>query len=350
MQTLKPFLVSYAVTRECNLKCKHCYSDALEGRAADELSTEEAKRVLDEVAGWGVKLLILDGGEPLCRKDFFDLISYASSKGLRVVIGSNGTLIDYETAIKLRKSGVQAVAISIDGAQRETHDQFRGVEGSFNKAMEGVKACREAGLPFQFNVVIRRSVLKEISDIIQMAVNAGANAIEFFDLVAVKRVKERCPEELLSVDERMRVMEWLAEAQRDCPIIIRVPACPMYPLLLKSKNIQPTKFPESLIYRIPYYEKGCAAGIPNGYLTILPNGDVIPCMLLQIKVGNVRERSLRELWCEAPLFARLRNRSLLQGACGNCEHKSVCAGCRGRAYEEKGDVLAEDPGCWIKKV
>ncbi len=346
--TPPPFLLSYALTRRCNLRCKHCYSDASETFAPDELSTEEAATLIEELAKWGIRLLILDGGEPLCRDDFFEIVGFASSRGLRVVVGSNGTLIDESAALKMRKVGVQAVAISIDGAKPETHDAFRGEEGSFMKAMEGVKACRKAGLPFQFNTVIRRSTLNEIPAILKMAVDSGATAAEFFDLIQVRRVKERCVEDILTVNERRQVMNWLAEAQSSCPILIRVPACPMYPLILKEKNISPTDLPASHLHRIPYYQRGCAAGMPSGYLTILPNGDLIPCMLLQTRLGNVRKDKLAEVWDNSPTLHKLRSRSLLKGVCGRCIHREVCAGCRGRAYEESGDLLAPDPGCWLR--
>ena len=254
--TPPPFLVSYAITQECNLKCRHCYSDASDEPAPDELSSQESRRLLDELADWGIRLLIFDGGEPLCREDFYEIASYASAKGLRVVVGSNATLIDAAAAVKMQTAVVQAVAISIDGAKPETHDRFRGEEGAFSKALNGAKACKEAGLPFQFNVVIRKRSLPEVPDILQLAVDSGAIAAEFFDLVQVKRVKQQCAEEVLSVDERRKVMEWLAEAQTDCPIMIRVPACPMYPIILKQKNIQPKKFPANLLHRIPYYDRG----------------------------------------------------------------------------------------------
>lgn len=267
----QPYLISYAVTRKCNLKCKHCYSEATEEAAPDELSTEETKRLLDEIVEWGIKLLIFDGGEPLCRDDFFDIAKYASTKGLRVAIGSNGTLIDKDVAERLKSSGIMAVQISIDGADAQTHDWFRGKEGSFNKALEGAKACKAAGLPFQFGMTIRRSTLNQIPDMLKLAIESGAIAAEFFDLVQVQRVKKEIPNEVLSPNERKEVMEWLAEAQKNCPIIIRVPGCPMYTLILQEKDVQPKHFPSNLLKRIPYYGRGCAAGMPNGYLTILPN-------------------------------------------------------------------------------
>jgi radical SAM protein with 4Fe4S-binding SPASM domain len=342
-----PYLVSYAITRKCNLKCKHCYSDARDVQAPDELSIVEAKGLLDDLAGWGIRLLIFDGGEPLCRDDFFEIAKYASEKGIRTVVGSNGVLIDVKVANKMKDCGVQMVQIAVDGAKPETHDSFRGVEGAFRKTMQAVEACKKVGLPFQFGMGIRKHSLPEIPDMLRLAVESGANAAEFFDLVQVPRVKENCPEEVLSRIERKNIMEWLAEAQTDSPVVIRVPGCPMYPLILKERKIQPKRFPAHLLQRIPYYQRGCAAGMPNGYLTILPNGDVIPCMLLQTRLGNIREKSIINIWDESPILSKLRMRSLLEGACGRCPHRDVCTGCRGRAYEETGNIMASDPGCWF---
>jgi radical SAM protein with 4Fe4S-binding SPASM domain len=251
-----------------------------------------------------------------------------------------------DIAKQLKSSGIMAVQISIDGAKAQTHDWFRGEDSSFNKAIEGAKACKASGLPFQFGMTIRRGTLNEIPDMLKLAVDSEATAAEFFDLVQVQRVKKEIPNEVLTPEERKEVMEWLAEAQKDCPIIIRVPGCPMYTLILQEKNIQPKHFPADLLKRIPYYGRGCAAGMPNGYLTILPNGDVIPCMLLQVKLGNVRKESITQIWNNSQVLLRLRNRNLLEGECGRCTYKDKCAGCRGRAYEETGNMLATDMGCW----
>ncbi len=342
-----PHLLSYAVTKKCNLACKHCYSDAGDEAAPDELSIGEAKSVLDDIADWGVKLLIFDGGEPLCRDDFFDIAAHASSRGLRVVIGTNGTLVDADAVKQLRASRVMGVQISIDGADATTHDSFRGQEGAFEKALRGAEACRKGSLPFQFGMTIRRSVLNQIPQMLRLAVECGANAAEFFDLIQVPRVKREIPAEVLTPDERREVMEWLAEAQEDCPVIIRVPGCPMYPLILQEKSIQPKHFPADLLKRIPYYGRGCAAGMPHGYITVLPNGDMIPCMLLHVKLGNVREKTITQVWDDSDILAALRNRELLEGECGHCVYRDECAGCRGRAYEETGNMLAADPGCWL---
>jgi radical SAM protein with 4Fe4S-binding SPASM domain len=302
---------------------------------------------MDDLADWGVGLLIIDGGEPLCRDDLVDIVKRASSKGLRTTLGTNGTLIDQTTAKKLREAGVMAVAISVDGADAQTHDSFRGISGTFQQTMKGIAACRSAGLPFQLNTVIRKENLPQLEDSLRLAIDCGANAVEFFDLVAAGRAKQECKSQILDPPERQRVMEWLAQSQRDCPIIIRVPACPMYPLLLQQKHVQPKHFPAEMLHRIPYYRRGCAAGMPMGYVLVRANGEVNPCMVFQINLGSVREQGIASIWENSPVLAELRKKDSLKGRCGDCAYKVTCSGCRGRAYEETGDMMATDPGCWF---
>ena len=347
MQIQPPFIVSYSITTKCNLKCKHCYSSSVDQPAPDELSTEEAFQLMDDLSKWGVGLLVIDGGEPLCREDMLDVVEYASKKGIRTTVGSNGTLIDEVMAKKMLQAGVKAVAISVDAADAETHDSFRGMSGAFEQALRGAEACRTAGLPFQFNMVIRKETLPQLGDMLQLAVDHGANAAELFDLVVAGRAKEECQEQVLSLDERKWAMEWLAQAQEDCPIVIRVPGCPMYPLILQQQKIQPKHLPVEMLQRIPYYGRGCAAGMPRGYIMVQCNGEVNPCMLLQVNLGNIREQGIISIWQNSPILAELRRRELLKGECGDCSYKVTCSGCRGRAYEETGDIMAADLGCWL---
>ena len=183
MQVGPPFIVSYSITTKCNLRCKHCYSDSVEA-APDELSTEEALRFMDDLSRWGIRLLVIDGGEPLCRPDVLDIVKYASSKGIRTTVGSNGTLIDEAMARKMLDAGVKAVAISVDAADANTHDSFRGMTGAFEQTIRGMEACRATGLPFQLNMVIRKETMSQLDDMLRLAVESGANAAELFDLVA----------------------------------------------------------------------------------------------------------------------------------------------------------------------
>ncbi|NWF77960.1 MAG: SPASM domain-containing protein [Chloroflexi bacterium] len=186
-----------------------------------------------------------------------------------------------------------------------------------------------------------------MENLLRMAVDCRADAAEFFDLVVAGRAKDECKEQVLSNDERRQAMEWLAQSQEDCPIVIRVPGCPMYPLLLQEKQIKPKHFAPEMLRRVPYYGRGCAAGMPMGYVMVQCNGEVNPCMLLQVNLGNIREKSIVSIWENSPALAQLRRRELLKGECGECSYKMTCSGCRGRAYEETGDMMATDPGCWL---
>ena len=176
-----PFLVSYRITTKCNLKCKHCFAEATEERAHDELSTEEAFRLIDDLAKWGIGLLLLSGGEPLCREDFLEIANYATKKGIKTGVGSNGTLIDVTMARKMKEAGIKTVGISIDGADARAHDSLRG-EGSFYRALGGASACKTEGLPFQFNMVIRKDTISQIEGMLKLAIDSEAAAVEFFDL------------------------------------------------------------------------------------------------------------------------------------------------------------------------
>ena len=196
-------------------------------------------------------------------------------------------------------------------------------------------------------MVIRKDNLSQLEDMLRLAVDSGANAAEVFDLVAAGRAKDECKELVLSLEERKVVMERLARAQEDYPIVIRVPGCPMYPLILQERNIKPKHFPAEMLRRIPYYGRGCAAGMSMGYVMVLSNGEVNPCMLLQVNLGNIREQSIMSIWESSPILTKLRQRDLLKGECGVCNYRFLCSGCRGRAYEETGDMMATDPGCWL---
>jgi len=347
MSVQPPFMVSYSITTKCNLKCKHCYSESVEEPSPDELSTEEAFEVIDQIAYMGVFLLILDGGEPLKREDFLEIARHGNEKGLVTVVGSNGTFIDRDTAKNMKDAGVRSVAISLDGATPEVHDSFRGEEGAFRKALEGAQACKTVGLPIQFGMVIRKPNLHQIPEMLKINDEFDTQAAEFFDLILSGRAKKEIAGEALSNEEREGIMNWLAEKQADYRVPIRVVACPMYTLLLQEKKIKPKCFDKDLLNRIPYYGRGCAAGVPMGYLVIRANGDIHPCMLLQINLGNTRKDKIASIWEESPVLRELRTRDKLKGYCKDCQHRDVCAGCRGRAYEETNDFMETDPGCWF---
>lgn len=331
-----PVLVSFGITRECDLKCLHCYSDSGE-KDTNELTTEEAKVVIGHVSELGAKLIILDGGEPTLRGDLLELIRYSAKMGLKTVIGSHGLLLTKDFVKRLKYAGCQGVAISLDGATAKAHDEWRGMDGSWSGAIEGAKNCASMGLSFQFAPVLHSRNYDHLTGIVNYACQLNSDAVEIFDFVPAGRGK-RHPEYELNTEQRKKVIEDIIRLQRASDLVFRVIALPQYWVMVEKT------VPEDEIL-MKFVRSCCAAG--TRYITILPNGDVIPCMLLPVVVGNVRERSLIEIWRESSVLKALRDRNNLKGKCGICKYRTTCAGARCKAYEKTGDILAEDPTCWF---
>jgi len=340
MKTAAPTLVSFAVTRECNLKCKHCYSQSVDSPHPNELNTAEAKRLISEIAEAGARILILDGGEPLMRPDIFELVHHSRSTGLTTVMGTNATLITAEVAAKLVEADIQGLAISLDGTDAETHDAFRGVEGAWEDALEGIENVRRAGIPFQIAPTLRQGRWEQWGAIADKAREWGANAVEVFDYVAVGRGAES-PELELTVEERRAfVKEYIARQRAEDEMIYRCIAIPQMWVEVEKT------VPEDEVL-MKFVRSCCAAG--TRYCTILYDGTVYPCMLLQEETGDVRESSFVDIWQNSEVFQILRDRDKLEGKCGRCDYRNVCGGARCRVYAQTGSLTAEDPGCWFSE-
>ncbi len=333
-----PVLVSFGVTRECDLKCPHCYSDSGE-KDPSELTTEEAKRVISEVGELGAKIIIMDGGEPALRDDLVELVAHARASGVKPVLGSNGMSLTEELVQQLLDAGCLGVAISLDGANSQTHDTFRGLEGGYERTIEGMKNCAKLGLPFQVAPLMYQDNWGQLETIVSMAKDLKADAVEIFDYVPSGRGRGERKYEL-ETEQRKELIDQVIGWQNKGDIIYRVIALPQYWVEVERK------VPEEDVLD-KFTRSCCAAG--TRYITILPNGDIIPCMILQVKLGNVKTDSLRDVWYNSPILETLRNRDNLQGKCGRCKYKISCAGARCKAYEMTGDMMAEDPTCWFSE-
>ena len=333
-----PVLVSFAITRKCNLKCKHCYSKSVEEPHPNELTTSEAKTLIDQIARSGARLLIFDGGEPLMRDDVYELIRHASSVGLRPLMGTNAVLIDETVAKKLKEAGLRAMAVSLDGADAKTHDDFRGESGAFDKTIRGIKCAVNAGIQFQIGPCISKNNPGHLKPIVELARSLGAMAIEVFDFIASGRGLEYKQYEL-SKDERRDLAREIVTLQReDDELTFRCIGIPEFWVEVEKtvpEDEVMTKFVRSC----------CGAGIR--YACIMYDGTVYPCMVLQKSAGNVREKPFDEIWRESEVFATLRNRDLLEGRCGRCAYRYICGGTRCRVYHETGSLTAEDKNCWF---
>jgi putative heme d1 biosynthesis radical SAM protein NirJ2 len=321
-------ILSWNITKACNLSCRHCYRDA--GlRDPHELSTDEGKDLILEIAAAGFKVLILSGGEPILRKDILELISFACTSGLRPVLGTNGTLIDTSTARDMRLAGLGRAGISVDSMDADVHDDFRKMKGSWKRTMDGIEACRKEGLDFQVHTTVTRRNLAGISGITEFAEQSGAKAHHIFFLVPTGRGNE-IGDTSLSRREYHSLVASLAQSQKNCGIELKTVCAPQFAAFSISNNID-TRF-----------KKGCLAGI--SYCCILPNGDVHPCPYMPIKAGNVRDIQFSRIWKENALFAELRTQRY-KGRCGRCSYRFSCGGCRARAFHDSGDYMNEDPFC-----
>jgi radical SAM protein with 4Fe4S-binding SPASM domain len=334
----------WEVTGACNLRCIHCH--ATSGRAApDELTTDEGKKLIDMLAATGeFRTLIYTGGEPLVRPDIFTLLQYSRDAGLANILATNGTLIDEEMAFKLKDHGVVCNAISIDAADRATHDSIRNKPGAFDLALRAIAATKKAGILLQINTTAMEYNMPHLPDLIDFADDCGAGIMLMYQLVAVGR-GEKIEKATLKKSANKYLSELISAKQKNAKTIIEPVAGPQYwPYLLEKKGIRGgplLKLAGKLFH-------GCAAG--RGFVYIKANGDVWPCPFVEVNAGNIRNRSFNKIYREAPVFQHLRQREeLLKGVCGECSYKTVCGGCRGRALAYSGDYLAEDPRCFLRE-
>jgi putative heme d1 biosynthesis radical SAM protein NirJ2 len=321
--------MSWNTTQACNIHCLHCYRDAGDFWR-NELTTEEGKQLLDDAAACGFRIFIFSGGEPLMRADLPELIRHARQVGLRPVIGTNGTLLTEENVKMLKEAGLAAAGISVDSLSPEKHDWFRQAPGAWELTRQGIRNCREAGLPFQIHTTVMDWNEAETVDITDAAIEWGAMAHHVFFLVPTGR-GEGIADRSLPAQKQEELLEKILEKQKTVSIELKPTCAPQFMRIAAEKSM-PLRF-----------GKGCIAG--TAYCVVLPNGDLQPCPYFPLKAGNVREIRFATQWKESPLFAELRKGDL-GGACGTCGYQGICGGCRARAWHaSNGDFMAEDPHC-----
>ncbi|MEM2273067.1 MAG: radical SAM protein [Candidatus Bathyarchaeia archaeon] len=354
-RTPAPFLVVWNYTNACNLQCKHCYQRA-ERPTPDELTTEEKLAIIDQLVENNVSMIAFSGGEPLMCEDFFKVARYAYERGLYVSIATNGTLLTKENVARLKEAGVGYLEISLDGASKETHESFRGINGCFEKTIRGIINSVEAGMFTCIATTATKHNIDEIPKIIDLAKKLRARRVIVFNFIPTGRGEEIIQLDLTPV-ERENLLKSLykelasggMEALSTAPQFSRV--CLQQSLIDGTDILSPTHFAALALYgrakQLADFLGGCGAG--RLYCAIQPNGLVTPCVFMPMVVGDLRRRSLKEIWLNSQVMNDLRDRGKLKGRCGRCEYKYVCGGCRARAYAYHGDYLAPDPGC-IKEL
>ncbi|MCI6483490.1 MAG: putative heme d1 biosynthesis radical SAM protein NirJ2 [Selenomonadaceae bacterium] len=322
-------IVSWNTTNACNMYCDHCYRDA-GCKAEEELSTAEAKTLLEQIARAGFKIMIFSGGEPLMRPDIVELVAYAASLGLRPVFGTNGTLITLEMAQKLKAAGAMGMGISLDSMDREKHNKFRKFPGAWEGAVQGMRNCRAAGLPFQIHTTVMEWNNHELEALTDFAVAEGAVAHHFFFLVPTGRAKT-IEAESLRAEAYEDTLTRIMKKQQEVEIELKPTCAPQFLRIAAQMGLK-TRF-----------RRGCLAG--TAYCIISPRGKVQPCAYLNMELGDVRQTPFDEIWKNSEVLNKLRTLEY-SGGCGSCEYKRACGGCRARAaYYHEGDYMAEEPWC-----
>ena len=322
-------IVSWNVTNACNMYCDHCYREA-GCKAEEELSTAEAKTLLEQIARANFKIMIFSGGEPLMRPDIVELVAYAKKLGLRPVFGTNGTLITLEMAQKLKEAGAMGMGISLDSMDAAKHNEFRKFPNAWEGAVQGMRNCRAVGLPFQIHTTVMDWNSHEIEAITDFAVAEGAVAHHFFLLVPTGRAKT-IEAESLRAEEYEDTLTRIMKKQQEVDIELKPTCAPQFLRIADQMGIK-TRF-----------RRGCLAG--TAYCIISPRGKVQPCAYLNMELGDVRKTPFDEIWKNSEVLNKLRTLEY-SGGCGTCKYKHACGGCRARAaYYNNGDYMAEEPWC-----
>lgn len=331
-----PRIVSWNLTRRCNLACGHCYLDAVQRKSdcGDELRTEEALRVVEELADLAPgAMLVLTGGEPLLRRDLYELVAATASRELMPVIGTNGVLLTRERAEVLRRAGAAGVGISVDSVAPAFHDRLRGVPGAWAGALAGMRAARESGLGVLMQTTLFAENHNDLEAFARLARDEGAMALNFFFLVCTGRGVTQT--DLSGADYEAALSDILQLQSRHAELMIRARCAPYARRMLGLHAEQGAG-------AYADWSSACLAG--RGYLRITPHGEVTPCPYIPQAEGSVRQASLREIWEGGAGFARLRGETP-GGKCGACDFRFSCGGCRARALATSSDLMGEDAKC-----
>jgi AdoMet-dependent heme synthase len=342
-----PRVIAWESTRACNLACRHCRASAQETADPDELTTDEMKQLVDQIAAFSRPIFIISGGEPLMRPDVFEIAAYATDKGLRVAMSPNGTLITPERVERMKASGIKRISVSLDGSCAERHDAIRGVPGAFDAAVQGITYCREGELPFQVNTTIMRQNVDDMAATLEFVVSLGVAAWHVFMLVPTGRGKV---DDEITPQAYEEILNWVYETAQESPIPIRVTCGPQFMRLVMTRQKESPVPPNLVGGQRPgghpgmdHMSRGCLAGV--GYCFVSHKGEVQPCGYLPVLAGDVRQQDFQTIYQTSEVFQQLRDFSQLEGKCGVCPFARRCGGCRARAYGITGNYLAEEPYC-----
>ena len=347
----KPVVV-WNMTRRCNLKCVHCYSASADIDYPDELTTDEGKKLIDDLAAFGAPVILFSGGEPLLRPDLLKLAQYATDKGMRAVISTNGTLITREIAAKLKTIGLSYMGVSLDGLEK-THDRFRGTKGAFEKAMEGIRNCRDAGIKVGIRFTVNKRNLADVPAMFDLLKKENIERLCFYHLVYTGR-GSKLREEDLTHEETRALLDLIAARTKEmfdeglAPEILTVDNHADGPYLyLKMKKENPARAKEVL--ELLEMNEGNSTG--HGIGCVSWDGEVYPDQFWRNRpLGNVRQKPFSKIWTyeKNEFLMKLKDKKKhLQGRCAACVWLNVCAGNFRARAEAAGDIWGDDPACYL---
>ncbi len=346
-----PFTIAWEVTRACAYACVHCRADAQPQRHPLELTTEEGFQLIDRLAAFGNHpILIFTGGDPMMRRDLFDLIAYATEKGLRCSLTPTATALPTKERLqKARDAGIRRIALSLDAPRPAIHDDFRKVAGSWQRTMDILHRAHDVGLSVQVNTTVAKHNAHILPEMVPFIKEVGAVQWSVFFLVPTGRGQI---DWMISPEEHERIFNWLYDLAQEAPFDVKATAAPMYRRVAIQRKRQELGEDAPIAFQGAGFQYADGLNRPtkgvndgNGFLFISHIGNIEPSGFLPIVAGNVRKDDVVEVYRNHPLFKDLRDPDKLKGRCGVCEFRDVCGGQRGRAYGVTGDYLETDPAC-----
>jgi radical SAM protein len=341
-----PVVIFWEVTRACALKCEHCRAVAQPGRHPLELDTAESLRVMSEFTEFDtLPIVVLSGGDPFMRRDIFEIAEYGIRKGLTISLSPSATaLVTRDRLAKLVDIGVRRVSFSLDGASADTHDAFRGFDGTFDRTLAAFETANDVGLSFQINTTITRSTKSELPEIAEVVKQSGAAIWDLFFLVPTGRGLDL---ELMTADEHDEVYSWILANQRNWDFRAKTTLGQPYRRAMTLKRL--IAGGKDFTSITPDEIKAAWPGPPTndgrGIFFISHLGEIYPSGFMPLSAGNVRKDSVVDVYRNSELFTTVRDRKQLQGKCGYCPFNVICGGSRSRAYAMTGEVTAADPTC-----
>ena len=338
-----PMLVYWETTRACGLACRHCRAVAVPDRSPEELSTDEGRRLLDAIAGFGSPCphVVFTGGDPLRRPDLEALVLAATERGIGASLAPSATTdMTPERLEALRDAGIQAMSLSIDGSDADRHDAFRGVPGTFETTIRAAGWAREASIPLQINTLVTTETLGDLPDIYDLVGRLGVMRWSLFFLIGVGR--GAALREITAVQSE-RLNHWLYERASEAPFAIKTTEATHF-RRVSIGRMRRDGLDDAVIARSPV-GRGFGVRDGNGIVFVAHDGTIYPSGFLPLATGNVRADDIVAVYREHPVFRSLRDVGRLKGRCGRCEYAAICGGSRARAYAATGDPLESDPLC-----